>query len=200
MRWQRCFALGLAGLLGACSLLPPRHPPASLHDFGPPPAGDSTAPPCGLSLRVEAPDWLNDGSIQYRYETQTRLSAYRDNRWIAPPSALLEERIRTLLSEPGARLPACRLNVTLTAFEQRFLPDGGATALITARLQMTEPGSGKRLAGIDITHRTPSTSPDVQGGVAALAQAANAMAEQIVAWLGSTWPALESRPADQRAR
>ncbi len=178
------FFAAIAALTIGCSVLPPVLPPATVHDLGAPSETQSLAPPCDPVVAVSAPDWLDDGAILYRPDQGTQLAAYRDHRWVAPPSALLSERLRGLLPAPKKEgQPRCWLDLSITAFEQGFTVDGNATAMIAARARLSAGRAGPTLASADFMHREPSLTPDVQGGIPSLAAAMKALAEQVAAWL-----------------
>ncbi len=181
----------LAALLPACTILPPAPPTATLHDFGPLPE-QTTAPPCRVTLRVTVPTWLDSGAVHYRHAADTQLAAYRDHRWAAAPSALLARHIEALLASPGTGSPACRLEVDLTAFEQRFLPEGGSAVRLTARALLFG-HDGAIIARNDFVLTEPTDTADVQGGIPALAGAADTLARQVVDWLGTTATGVPAR-------
>ena len=173
----------IAALTAACSVLPPAPPAPTLHDLGALADARSVAPPCDPVLAVSAPDWLDDGAVLYRPSQDTRLAAYRDHRWVAPPSALLNEHLHSLLAPSRKGRPRCWLDLSITAFEQGFTADGNATAMIAARGRFSTTRGRVTLASADFVHNVPSPTPDVQGGVPSLATAMKALAEQVAAWL-----------------
>lgn len=177
------FYSAIVALLAACSVLPPAPPAPILHDLGVSSGVQPAVPSCDPILTVSAPDWLNDGAIFYRPTLDTRLAVYRDHRWVAPPSALLSERIRTLLGTSKGEQARCSLTVSITTFEQRFNADGSATAMIVARVQFAASPGALPVASTVLVLTEPSLTPDVQGGVQSLATTMNALAEQVVAWI-----------------
>ena len=115
--------LALVLSLAGCSLLPAPPPPTVLHDLGATPE-QRTALPWQLEVQVVAPPWLDDGQVHYRYSEATRLAAYRDHRWAAPPSALLARRLRDRLAPAAPGKPGRWLGIELVVFEQRFVDNG----------------------------------------------------------------------------
>ncbi len=173
--------------LTACGLLRAPPPPPLVHDLGAAPAA-ARALPWQLGVQVGAPIWLDDGAIHYRHAGATRLAAYRDHRWAAPPSDLLARRLRARLAPPLPGAPARWLELELAAFEQRFAADGTAAAHLGARALLFDRRGGKLLASRDFERVLPAVSADVHGGVAALAAAADELAVAVLDWLAALPP------------
>ena len=179
------FILLLCGglLLASCTLLPSPPPARTLHDLGAAPQARADLP-WPLELWVSAPAWLDDGGVHYRPAgAATRLAVYRDHRWAAPPSALLAQRLHALLAPPPAGVPGRRLEVELTEFEQRFTTPDRAAARIAARTLLRERRGGALLASRDFALEVPAAGADVDGGVAALAAAMDALVAELLDWL-----------------
>lgn len=182
-------------LLAACGLLPAPAPQPALHDLGAVVVAGQLLP-WQLGTQISAPPWLDDGAVHYRPDGAarqagagsqlgaTRLAAYRDHRWAAPPSALLERRLRARIAAPQPGAPARWLEIELTAFEQRFAATG-SSAHIAARALLRERRGGALLASRDFTLEQPAASADVAGGVAALAAGADRLAAEVLAWLAA---------------
>lgn len=175
------FALGLLLSLAGCALLPSPPPPAVSHDLGTLPE-ERVALPWQLEVQVVAPPWLDDGQVYYRHDGATRLAAYRDHRWAAPPSALLARRLRDRLAPAVPGAPGRWLGIELVSFEQRFVDDG-AEARVAAHVLVRERRGGGLLASRDFALRVPAASADVDGGVAALAAALDRLAAAVIDWL-----------------
>lgn len=188
MRLRRFSLLCSGLLLSACgSLLPTPLPAPTLHDLGPV-SGATLALPWQLGLQAGAPPWIDDGGVHYRQADDTRLAAYRDHRWAAPPSELLERRLRERLAPPPPGKPGRWLAIEIKVFEQRFATDGSATAQLGARALLFERRGGKLLASSDFALAEPAASADVQGGVAALAAVADQLAAAVLGWLAALPP------------
>jgi cholesterol transport system auxiliary component len=179
MRLMLALALILA--LAGCALLPSPPPPAVSHDLGALPEA-RVALPWQLEVQVDAPPWLDDGQVYYRHHGATRLAAYRDHRWAAPPSELLARRLQDRLAPATPDAPGRWLGIELASFEQRFV-DGGAEAWVAARVLVRERRGGALLASRDFALRVPAASADVDGGVAALATALDRLAAAVIDWL-----------------
>lgn len=176
--------LCLVLMLGAC-VKPAELAAPALHDLGP---SGSTAPlVLKLPLRkieVQPPIWLNTPAMQYRlaYQQSSRRYAYADNRWAAPPAQLLETRLarRIALGTGAAR---CKLTVRLDEFVQVFDSASASRVLIAGEWILVGERVQDTVARQSFEIALPSASPDSAGGVAALAQASDRLAEMAQRWL-----------------
>ena len=194
-------------LLGACSTLPERPQRPLTYDFGP--AGPAAAP--ASPQPALAPLVLADGqsaaalegttAVLYRlaYADAQQLLPYAQARWSAPPAQLVRQRLHETLGQRRSVLlasdgstrvrsqgqPPAVLRLQLEEFSQIFDSPGSSAGVLRLRATLLQPDpEGERL--ID-QHRVqlqrPAPSPDAAGGVRALAQASDAAAQEIAAWL-----------------
>ena len=194
-------------LLGACSALPDRPQRPVTYDFGP---GAITAPTAGadkplpaLALAEVEPSGLLEGStgVLYRlaYADAQKLLPYAQARWSTPAAQLVRQRLRETLGQRRAVFSAGEsaalmrtngalpriLRVDLEEFSQIFdspVSSAGVVRLRVTLLDSTPEGDrllGQRLVVV----QRPAASPDAAGGVRALAQAADAAAQEIEVWL-----------------
>ncbi|WP_256996350.1 ABC-type transport auxiliary lipoprotein family protein [Methylococcus capsulatus] len=163
------WTLMLSLATSACSLLPERPPQPAQHDFG---AAGAAAPAPWSSVDVDAPEWLRNDRLQYRllYAKPTELRSYTLDRWIAPPSELLEQRLKAGRSANGYRL-----HIELQAFEQVFERPGSSHVMI--RLRAETPADTETFQ-----FDQPTASPDAAGAVQAFAQAVDRAVAQLRAW------------------
>lgn len=206
-------ALLIAGTLAACTALPSAPQAPAVYDFGPPPAmaakvgaGErqaSSRRPLILES-VAAPGLATDAlAVQYRqsFAGGNRLRAYQQARWSQPPGQLLEQRLRhalqaerpvlggdvavTRIRDAGA-YPAV-LKVEVLAFEQVFSSPEQSEGHVSARATLLQPrAAGDVLLGQQtFARQTPARSADAAGGAQALAQSAQAIAQDIDAWVGA---------------
>ncbi len=167
--------LALTGL-GGCTLFPTRAPEILVdHDFGPLRAQTAQVSGPPVLLRVKSLGWLAGTTIHYRllYQDPTAVHVYAQNRWIAPPTALLKARIRWHLGN-APRLqagtgPIARLVVTLARFDQDFASPRQAFVRLTATAQLYDIGNGALIATTTLNLRQPC-APTVSGAVAGLAR------------------------------
>jgi cholesterol transport system auxiliary component len=156
--WLRTLALGLVA--AGCSLIPARPPPAALHDFGPPPAREASLP--WAAVTVDAPDWLNDDHIHYRflYADPTQLRSYATVRWVAPLPALLTQRLTS--ADGHGRY---RLRIQLQEFEQVFDRPGHARVVISFRANAQVTAGNQELAEKVFRLSIATSSADATGAV-----------------------------------
>ncbi len=178
LQWAMPFALLLT--LSACSLLPSRPPSPSLHDFGPAEKTLASEKASWSSVAVDAPDWLNSENIRYRllYAEPTRVRFYSQDRWLAPPPALLAQRLS--LSQG---LGGLRLKIRLLEFEQVF--DSPQNARIILAFRATAIQSDSETIADEKTFRLslPAPSANAQGAVSGSASLIGEAVNGLQAWL-----------------
>lgn len=186
------------GLLLACLLFSGcadiKKPQPGLFDLGlAPPAALPAAPalpPLALA-DIDAPQWLDSPAIFYRlnYASQHQPRPYANSRWSMPPARLFEQRLKARLAQAGGTLlsvsdgavgvPVLRLEAE--EFSQVFTSAGQSEGLVAMRLSVLD---GRRLLGHQrFLRRAPAPSADVQGGVAALADATDLVITDMLQWL-----------------
>ena len=182
--------------LSACGTPPQR---LAVYDFGP---GATAAQPSNrmaplpplLLAEVEAASALDGSAVLYRllYADAQQLRPYAQARWSMPPAQLLRQRMRELLGQRRSVLaPAdavapgtLSLRLELEEFSQLFSSSHSSSALLRVRATVSRSGSPpKPLGQTSLVVQVPASSADAQGGVQALAQASDALAAQIDAWL-----------------
>lgn len=181
---KRGFFVGLTLLLSACGSLQSigqKPVPPALFDLGP--AAQAPARNIELNLQeVAAPTWLAGTGIAYRlaYADAFRREIYRDNRWAAPPAALLAERLRQrAASGRTAAATAAKpvsLRLELEEFSQTF--SGPTQATVTVRLRAWR-GEGQ-MRVFEVTR--PAASADAAGAVRGLSGASDALIDELLAW------------------
>ena len=191
-----CLAAFLA--VAGCSVPQGGRAPVATWDFGPLPATSATSAAPRLSgnlmvLAVDAPAWLDSAAMLYRlaYLDAAEPRAYAASRWIAPPAALLTERLRGAIAAAGAVVltpgdsirPVRTLRVEIEEFGQTF--DSPASSRARMRLRATVIAAGTLVAQRSFDIAIPAASADARGAATGLAQVANLGMEQLVAWLAS---------------
>jgi cholesterol transport system auxiliary component len=193
-------------LLGACSALPERPQRPVTYDFGP---GVITAPAAAgkplpaLALAEVEPSGLLEGStaVLYRlaYADAQKLQPYAQARWSTPAAQLVRQRLRETLGQRRAVFSAGEsaalmrtngtlpriLRVDLEEFSQIFDSPGSSAGVVRLRVTLLDSTpEGDRLLGQRlVVVQRPAASADAAGGVRALAQAADAAAQEIEDWL-----------------
>jgi ABC-type uncharacterized transport system auxiliary subunit len=162
--------------LGGCAA-----PPAPRQlDLGPAP----TAMPATLARPVQlqgisAPSWLSGTGVAYRLDALApqQRQHYRDSRWVAPPAELLAERLRQRIAAAGARPgPVLALRLELEECLQHFASPQQAELLLRLRASTDQ---GRQQV---FEQRLPTPSADAPGAAQALARAADALNEAVLAW------------------
>jgi cholesterol transport system auxiliary component len=188
---SRLIALLLACLLfTSCTSM--KKPQPGLFDLGlaPPAATIPALPPLALA-DVDTPEWLDSPAIFYRlnYASQHQPRPYANSRWSMPPAQLFAQRLKSRIVQGGSTLlsasdgavgvPVLRLEAE--EFSQVFTSANQSEGLVAMRLSVLD---GRRLLGQkSFLRRAPAPSADVEGGVAALAAASDAVIDDMLQWL-----------------
>ena len=179
------------GMLAGCAGNPAAFSNAR-YDLGPAPQVAASGPmPVVKVLDVTAPGILDSDKLIYRlsYADAQQTASYASSHWTMAPSALLTQRLRTVLSQRGTVLTgsdgvsAPVLRVELNEFEQVFDSQTQSHGAITARATLTH--GGKVLAQRSFVAQAPARSADAAGAAQALAAASDDLIAQISAWLGA---------------
>lgn len=210
-----CRLAGLMTLLlglGACSVMPDRPVRPTQYDFGP---GAMTAPAPqqtqgqGQAVLVVAdlePSsvWDSSSMVLYRlgYTGDQQLRPYAQARWTLPPAHLVRLRLRDHLSlqravmspTEGAALQRSHgqslrvLRLELEEFSQVFDQPQQSSALVRLRATLLDsrPAGETLLAQRVFVARQPAPSPDAPGGVLALTQATEQLAQDLAQWVDAT--------------
>lgn len=190
----------LAGvfLLAACGSLPlpdkPQRP--MVYDFGPglaAPVSAVSGAPLALAP-VEAPATLEGQAVTYRLiytGAGQQPQPYALARWSMSPAQLVGQRLRETLAAQrpvvgvGEGLAGLELRVQLEEFSHVFDAPGVSYGLVRIRATAVAPlVRGERLLGQHtFSARKPAPSHDAPGGVSALTQATDDVAQQLMQWL-----------------
>lgn len=177
----RGLVLGCLLALGGCSLTPPQAQQPKYHDFGPPEAPFQQVG-ADLGLReVITSVWLDNSEIHYRllYDDPTQLRAYAKNRWVAPPTDLLQHDMRKRMSPEGK--PAFWLEVHLTRFEQDFDKPNQSHVVFKATALLIYASDGLVAKRKHFDYSTDS-APTVDGAVTGLSALAKRASRNMVVW------------------
>ena len=188
------FAAAALLTLTACAFERPESFVPASYDLGPPPAYTRSNPPIAgtvLIPPVRAPAWLDDTGIVYRllYEDPAGTRVYAMSRWAAEPAALLTDRVRARLTaasggivEPGFSARSdYSLRVELEDFSQYFKAPAQSEVRLRARATLLDTDERKLLAQ-RVFDLNRAAEPNAPGAVKALAEAADAFAEDLVKW------------------
>ena len=190
-------AMLLATAVAAGCALGPQRQQSDSYDLGPPRAQAAAAPSIPATLLVPdigAPSWLDGNGIVFRlsYVNNARPQAYANSRWVAPPAALLTQRLRSRLAAgaggivtgaDGARAEYA-LRVDLEDFSQSFSSESASQVALRARASLVRLADRALVAQrVFAVERTAPTA-DARGAVVALGEASDETVERLVEWAG----------------
>ena len=203
-RWIRVgVAVSLCVAMAGCAVLdkPVRQ---AVYDFGPgllaaaTPVVVASGLPVVTLADVESASALDSPAILYRlgYANAQQLLPYALARWSMAPAQLLRQRLRdtlgqrrTVLSPGDGHVTGSQatmvLRVDLEEFSQLFGAPGQSVGLLRMRATVVQStAAGERLIGQRlVVVQRPAPSADAQGGVQALAEAADAAVQELEQWL-----------------
>lgn len=162
-----------------CTLTPSQ---PALHDFGTGPSQSGNRTATRPDITVEAPKWLQDNRIHYRllYAEPTQVRFYTLDRWLAPPSELLEQQLKS-----GGLNPRSPLTVRLLDFEQQFEAPQKAKVLMRFAIEAYTPDRQVMTQSREFRFEQVCATPDAKGAVNALAKLSVKSVGQIRSWLDS---------------
>jgi cholesterol transport system auxiliary component len=176
MRLSACF------LLVACApLLKPSAAPERF-DLG---LGEmeSVALARPIPFELRATPVLETSAMRYRlhYADPVKVREYARSRWAGTPAEILGQYLKSHLNQPGesgATSQPCRYTLELLRFEQVFTGVETSHALIVVQARLKRPGMDvPDERHLELT--APAPTPDANGGVKALAQAADRLAREL---------------------
>ena len=187
--------LAAAFLLGGCAS---RGPVPTFYDFGPaaPQAAAPAAAPAVPVLVIadaNGPSWLDSQRMYYRllYADAQQSRPYAYNRWNTPPLQLLSQRLKTRVAQGGVKvlsttdaaagIPLLRIDVD--DFSQNFDSEKQSSGQVTLRASLFR--GHQLLDQKTFSRNSRAASADAQGGAQALAAASDAVAADLLAWLGT---------------
>lgn len=187
-------AAAVALLLSACASQ--KGQPTTQFDFGP--AAPAATQAQGMLGPVVVTDVTGSSALDnermfYRlsYADPLQARTYANSRWTANPLQLLTQRFKTRLAQAGARvlsetdaasgIPLLRIDVD--EFIQDFGGVSRSTGVVAVRASVFQ---GHTLVDQkSFRQAVAANSADAPGGARALAASTDAVAADIVAWLGT---------------
>jgi len=190
----------LAATLAGCSFGPAVKQTPATYDLGIPRyndiAGGKTINVSLLVYDVEAPFWLDTPAIVYRFKQDAgRQQSYADSQWVAPPAALLTQRLRGRFTQTstggvvgvtdGVRADYT-LRVELEDFAQVFDRADASRGVIMARASLVNATRRVLVAQKDFTFDHAAAISNAEGGVEALTDASDDLIDAIVTWTAAS--------------
>lgn len=205
LRYRRHLAIAtltaMAVLLGGCAS---KGPSQAHYDFGPiPPAAPVPAQAAAAATLaplivadVSGPASLDSERMQYRllYADARQSRPYAYNQWTITPLQLMTQRLKARIAQAGvkvlsttdAAVGAPVLRTELVDFAQNFDSADSSHGVITLRASVFR--AHKLLDQKTFTRSAAAPSANAAGGARALADAADAVSNDVLAWL-ATLPA-----------
>jgi cholesterol transport system auxiliary component len=177
--WRLVFVFLCAGC--APFLAPGDIQPIARFDLGPPATTPLAARPWQFDIRVDGS--LENTAMRYRlaYANSAQVMAYAQSRWASVPAEVLKRRLEgRLYWRQGSREDACALYLDLLQFEQVFGQPQTSHGILSVRAVLQR-GSLTVDSGI-FTLEEAAPTPDANGGVKALAAAADRLAQTLMDW------------------
>jgi cholesterol transport system auxiliary component len=136
-------------------------------------------------VSVRTPAWLAGTAISYRllYAGDMERNSYADSRWVAPPAELIE---RALNRQPSASAGGCLLRVDVDELVQVFDTPQASRILLDARATLTAAKGETALSHRAFSVVRTAPTADARGGVAAAAEAVQALGGELGTWLAAT--------------
>ncbi len=192
-------AIAAAAVLAGCAS---SKGPANnaIYDFGPaagaPPATQATSaslPQALVITDVTGNAAYDSERMFYRlnYADPMQARSYAHSRWNATPLQLLTQRFKSRVAQAGVKVLSTTdastgvplLRIDLDDFTHSFDSTARSYGEVVVRVSLFEKHT--LLDQRTFRHRVEAQSADAPGGARALAQATDAVASDIVAWLGT---------------
>lgn len=161
-----------------------------VYDFGLPaqPARQALASASVQVQKISAPAWLATPDLHYRlaYHDAARLQTYANSRWAADPAALLALRLRQTFGTAPHANQQYQMHLGLEEFSQVFDTPESSRGLIRVHASLTAIGEARPVAERILTVEKKAPSPNAEGGVRALTDASNQLADELVSWVNET--------------
>jgi cholesterol transport system auxiliary component len=199
---NRIAIAGLAILLGACAS---KGPTTAQYDFGPlpPPAqttqGAAVNPAAVIVADIAGPASLDSERMYYRllYADARQSRPYAYNQWTSTPLQMLTQRMKARIAQAGVKVlttsdaaaSANLLRMEVEDFSQNFDTATASSGVVRLRASLFR--SHKLVDQKTFIRSAPAPSADAAGGARALADASDAVAADVLAWLAALPPSKE---------
>ncbi|MEV4782086.1 ABC-type transport auxiliary lipoprotein family protein [Burkholderia sp. LMU1-1-1.1] len=193
----RAIIIAAAVLLSACAS---KGPTNANYDFGPlpPQATAAGANSIGAIIVADAtgPASLDSERMQYRllYADARQSRPYAYNQWTSTPLQLITQRMKARIAQAGVKVLSTSdsaasvnlLRLEVDDFAQNFESATQSSGNISLRASVFR--SHRLVDQKTFTRSAPAPSADAAGGARALADAADALAADVLAWLAALPP------------
>jgi cholesterol transport system auxiliary component len=193
---HRLIVLAAAAFLLAGCASQKGDPPDTQFDFGPATPAQSTASPALGAIvvtDVTGSSALDNERIFYRlsYADALQARSYANSRWTANPLQMMTQRLKTRISQSGAKvlsetdasngIPILRIDVDEFIHNFRGVAQSEGQVALRASVFQGHVLVDQR----SFARTTPAGTADAAGGARALAASTDAIAADIVTWLGT---------------
>lgn len=191
---NRFVLAAMAVLLGACAS---KGPTQSHFDFGPLPQQPAASAQGQIGAVIVAdvtgPAALDSERMHYRllYADARQSRPYAYNQWTATPLQLMTQRLKARIAQAGVKVlsttdaatGALVLRTELDDFSQSFDTATHSNGSISLRASVFR--SHQLVDQKTFTRSVAAPSADAAGGASALSAAADAISEDLLAWLAA---------------
>jgi cholesterol transport system auxiliary component len=199
---HRLIVLAAAGFLVAGCASQKGEPPATQFDFGPAtpaPQARASLPAASSTLAaivvtdVTGSTALDTERMFYRlsYADALQARSYANSRWTANPLQMMTQRLKTRISQAGVKVlsetdasngvPILRIDVDEFIHNFRGVAQSEGQVVLRASVFQGHALVDQR----SFARTTPAGTADAAGGARALAASTDAIAADIVTWLGT---------------
>jgi cholesterol transport system auxiliary component len=198
----RAAVLAAAVLLSACAS---KGPTNTHYDFGPLPQQkeqpQAATSQIGAIIVADAigPASLDSERMQYRllYADARQSRPYAYNQWTSTPLQLLTQRMKARIAQAGVKVLSTTdsaasvnlLRIEVDDFVQNFETATQSSGRVNLRASVFR--SHRLIDQKTFTRSAPAPSADAAGGASALADATDAIAADVLAWLAALPPTKE---------
>jgi cholesterol transport system auxiliary component len=195
---RRLLVLAAAGLLLLTGCASQKSEPTTQFDFGPATPAQAAQAQAAAPLAIVVTDATGSSALDsermfYRlsYADPLQARTYANSRWTANPLQMTTQRIKTRIAQSGAKVLSetdassgvAILRIDVDEFIHDFRSAAQSEGQVALRASVFQ---GHALVDQrSFTRTTAAGSADAAGGARALAASTDAIAADIVAWLGT---------------
>ncbi len=163
-------------LIGAGCTLGTKPGAVVLHDLGPAHHSDKTVTVSSL----DAPVWLWDDRIRYRllYADASAIRFYAQDRWEAPPPALLEAHLSFI-----GKWQDVTLHIRLTEFEQQFDTPEQSRVILSFQVEARSLNNNQAIGKRDFRLEQATATANASGAISSFTALTHQAVAEIQDWL-----------------